>query len=112
MVRLSVGNGRWEQLVPQRRSVLTGMRPSPSEDIPKLEFEAEFNRDHIFRKSPSITLYSPKSGTANDGYNKFLLKLKLALLGNCGFVNYDVIENNKLSLIIKRVNELNFTIEN
>ena len=63
--------------------------------------------EDIFTNSNDID-YTPMISR----YNKFLLKLKLALLGNCGFVNYDVIENNKLSLIIKRVNELNFTIEN
>jgi hypothetical protein len=61
----------------------------------------------IFEDKSSDIDYAPMIAR----YNKFILKLKLALLGNCGFVNYDVVENNRLSTIINKVNELDFAIE-
>ena len=61
----------------------------------------------IFEDKSSDIDYAPMIAR----YNKFILKLKLALLGNCGFVNYDVVENNRLSNIINKVNELDFAIE-
>jgi hypothetical protein len=44
-------------------------------------------------------------------YNRFLLKLKLAILSNCGFVNYDVEANDQLSKLIEHMDVLNFNLE-
>jgi hypothetical protein len=44
-------------------------------------------------------------------YNEFLLKIKLAILSNCGFVNYDVEANNQLSKLLEKMEALNFNIE-
>jgi len=44
-------------------------------------------------------------------YNQFLLKIKLAILSNCGFVNYDVQANNQLSKLLEKMDLLNFNIE-
>ena len=85
------------------------------------DFKINFNEltyDEILIKKEELTfIFEDKSNDIDYApmiarYNKFVLKLKLALLGNCGFVNYDVVENNKLSIIIKKVNELEFSIEN
>lgn len=44
-------------------------------------------------------------------YNNFLLKLKMAVLCNCGFVNYDVRANARLKELIGSVEELSFNME-
>jgi hypothetical protein len=46
-----------------------------------------------------------------ENYNKYITKLKLSLLSNCGFVNYDVQANNELIILIKKINDLSFTIQ-
>ncbi len=46
-----------------------------------------------------------------NSYNRFLLKLKLAILSNCGFVNYDVEANDQLSKLLEQMDVLNFNIE-
>lgn len=46
-----------------------------------------------------------------SSYNRFLLKLKLAILSNCGFVNYDVEANDQLSKLLEQMDILNFNIE-
>jgi hypothetical protein len=59
---------------------------------------------------------SDSSGSADytymiGSYNKFLLKLKLAILSNCGFVNYDVEANDQLSKLLEQMDILNFNLE-
>ncbi|MBM3453615.1 MAG: ABC transporter ATP-binding protein [Bacteroidetes bacterium] len=44
-------------------------------------------------------------------YNKFLLKVKLAILSNCGFVSYDIQANNQLSQLLDKMGALNFNLE-
>ena len=46
-----------------------------------------------------------------ENYNKYITKLKLSLLSNCGFVTYDVQANNALSGILNNVNALRFEIK-
>ena len=45
-----------------------------------------------------------------DNYGNFVTKIKLALLANCGFVNYDLEANAKLGELIKELDSLNFNI--
>jgi hypothetical protein len=45
-----------------------------------------------------------------ESYNRFVLKIKLALLSNCGFVHYDVIANEQLSKQLNRVSGMQFNI--
>ena len=44
-------------------------------------------------------------------YNKWLSKIKIALISNCGFVNYNVVENHELKELIAELEKLNFSIE-
>jgi hypothetical protein len=46
-----------------------------------------------------------------NSYNRFLLKLTLAIHSNCGFVNYDVEANDQLSKLLEQMDVLNFNIE-
>jgi hypothetical protein len=83
----------------------------------KINFNELTHDETVVKKEELTFIFEEKSQDINYApmiarYNKFILKLKLALLGNCGFVNYDVVENNKLSIMINKVNELDFTIEN
>lgn len=45
-----------------------------------------------------------------DNYGNFVTKIKLALLANCGFVNYDLEANAKLGNLIKEIDSLNFNL--
>jgi hypothetical protein len=45
-----------------------------------------------------------------DNYGNFVTKIKLALLANCGFVNYDIEANAKLGELLKELDSLNFNI--
>jgi hypothetical protein len=46
-----------------------------------------------------------------ENFNSYIMKIKLALLSNCGFVNYDVNANNELNNLINELEEIDFTIE-
>lgn len=63
-----------------------------------LEVNSNINNDFVF--DPMI-----------KNYNTYILKLKLSLLSNCGFVNYDVKANNELSDILNKLNELHFNMK-
>jgi hypothetical protein len=43
-------------------------------------------------------------------FNSYIVKIKLALLSNCGMVNYDVNANNELNDLIKQLENVNFSI--
>jgi hypothetical protein len=45
-----------------------------------------------------------------DNYGNFVTKIKLALLANCGFVNYDLEANAKLGNLLKEIDSLNFNL--
>ena len=45
-----------------------------------------------------------------DNYGNFVTKIKLALLANCGFVNYDLEANAKLGDLLKEIDSLNFNL--
>lgn len=44
-------------------------------------------------------------------FNAYIVKIKLALISNCGMVNYDVNANNELNDLIKQLENVNFSIE-
>lgn len=45
-----------------------------------------------------------------EGYNSYLMKFKIAMLSNCGFVNYDVDQNVILEHLLNESGVLNFEI--
>lgn len=45
-----------------------------------------------------------------DNYGNYVTKIKLALLANCGFVNYNIEDNSKLGDLITKVDSLNFNL--
>ena len=45
-----------------------------------------------------------------DNYGDFVGKIKLALLANCGFVNYDLEANANLGELLKDIDSLNFNL--
>lgn len=46
-----------------------------------------------------------------DNYSSYLSKIKIALLANCGFVNYNLEDNAKLGDLIKKTDSLNFNLD-
>jgi hypothetical protein len=46
-----------------------------------------------------------------ENYSLFILKIRMALLSNCGFANYDVKSNDKLASIISNIESLDFNLE-
>jgi hypothetical protein len=53
---------------------------------------------------------SEKLNPLFDGYNSFLSKFKIALLSNCGFVDYDVAQNAVLNDLINKSTNLHFEL--
>lgn len=45
-----------------------------------------------------------------NNFRLFVLKMKLAMLSNCGFVNYNVEENEKLRLLLEKLKNMNFKL--
>jgi len=45
-----------------------------------------------------------------NNFRLFVLKMKLAMLSNCGFVNYNVTENEKLKVLLEKVQEIDFNL--
>ena len=43
-----------------------------------------------------------------ENFQLFILKLKLAMLSNCGFANYNVASNSQLNEMIQKLNTFNF----
>ena len=45
-----------------------------------------------------------------DNFRLYLLKMKLAMISNCGFSNYNIEENDKLNDIVKELNTISFEL--
>jgi hypothetical protein len=45
-----------------------------------------------------------------ESYNDFITKIKVALLSNCGFVDYNIIANNQLKTIIDKINDTEISL--
>jgi hypothetical protein len=73
----------------------------------KSELEKLFIENDMSNTSALTTTMNPMI----TSYNNFLLKLKMAILCNCGFVNYDVKANARLKELIGCVEELSFNME-
>ena len=82
--------------------LLTDIQPLPD----KLEMKEFFNAER-----PAEASAVADFTYMIESYNKFLLKMKLAILSNCGFVNYDVQANNHLSKLLEKMDALNFNLE-
>jgi hypothetical protein len=46
-----------------------------------------------------------------DNFQLFILKMKLAMLSNCGFAKYDIVANEQLNQLLGRIEQLNFSIQ-
>ena len=45
-----------------------------------------------------------------DNFRLYLLKMKLAMISNCGFSNYNIEENDKLNDIVKELHTISFEL--
>jgi hypothetical protein len=45
-----------------------------------------------------------------ENYNQYIARIRLALISNCGFVNYDVQANDELSRKIDLLRKLEFSL--
>lgn len=64
----------------------------------------------LFDKLGEDTLQVKDTNAMIEGYNSYLNKFKIAVLSNCGFVHYDIEQNNELNQLIKNAKEFNFEI--
>lgn len=86
---------------------------------------AEYNEDIDLLKYPSTTVNNDEllsiydTGETRqevavnplvDNFRLYLLKMKLAMISNCGFSNYNVEENDKLNEIIEELNTISFEL--
>ena len=88
----------------------------------KLNFETLiYNKPQPLKKE-LIPLFDYQEHTGNnstllefnpmiENYNKYIYMFKVALISNCGFVNYDVRANDELVSILKRVDVLDINIQ-
>ena len=61
----------------------------------------------IYNKMDSIDNVPPP---LIENFRVFILKMKLAMLSNCGFVSYDLEQNEKLERLLQRLNEIRFNL--
>jgi hypothetical protein len=61
----------------------------------------------IYNKLDSIDNVSPP---LRENFRLFILKMKLAMLSNCGFVTYDMQQNDSLKELIHQLNEIRFSL--
>ena len=48
------------------------------------------------------------SSQLSDAFRQYIQKIKVVLLSNCGFVNFDIQSNDQLSELLGRLEQLNF----
>lgn len=73
----------------------------PLNEVMKEDMETSI--ESLFQSNSStVTEFNP----VIQNYNKYLLKIKMALVANCGTVNYDVLENEKLAHFIRKMETL------
>ena len=76
-------------------------QPVKNELIPLFDYQEHTgNNSALLEFNPMI-----------ENYNKYISMFKVALISNCGFINYDVNANNELVNILKRVDVLNINIQ-
>jgi len=61
----------------------------------------------IYNKMDSVDNVSPP---LRENFRLFILKMKLAMLSNCGFVTYDMEQNDSLKRLINQLNEIRFSL--
>jgi hypothetical protein len=61
----------------------------------------------IYNKMDSVDNVSPP---LRENFRLFILKMKLAMLSNCGFVTYDIEQNDSLKVLINQLNEIRFSL--
>jgi hypothetical protein len=64
----------------------------------------------LFDKLGEDALTARETNALVEGFNNYLNKFKVAMLSNCGFVQYDIDKNNELGLLIKSVKGYSFEI--
>jgi hypothetical protein len=65
---------------------------------------------NLFDKLGEDTLHINDTNAMVEGYNSYLNKFKIAVLSNCGFVHYDIEQNNELNQLIQTAKDFNFEI--
>jgi hypothetical protein len=64
----------------------------------------------LFDKLGDETLTAKDTNAMVQGYNNYLNQFKIAMLSNCGFVHYDIGQNNELDQLITTARNFNFEI--
>ena len=71
----------------------------------------EENLIELFDKLGEESLSARDTNALVEGYNNYLNKFKVAMLSNCGFVQYDIEQNNELDQLLRTVREYSFEIQ-
>jgi len=76
-------------------------------------FDSEMDDDLPELESLFVPLESGKAefNPVVENFNKYVLKIKLALISNCGNASFNIEENNKLGEIISKCEKLEFKID-
>lgn len=65
----------------------------------------------LFDKLGDDSLSAKDTNALVEGYNGYLNKFKIAMLSNCGFVHYDIEQNNELYQLIQTTRDYAFEID-
>ena len=80
------------------------------------------NQNQVVDRNSIKTLFdgnTSDSSTSNENiekiyepliknYNNWMNQIRVALISNCGFVNYDVKANNDLKVLLEEINQISF----
>jgi hypothetical protein len=65
----------------------------------------------LFDKLGDESLSVRDTNAMVDGFNNYLNKLKIAMLSNCGFVHYDIEQNNELFQLVQTSRSFMFEVD-
>ena len=80
----------------------------------QLDISSLFSEQKNIREDDLINIFDNNhisDAPLINSFNNYILKIKLALLSNCGFVNYNVNANNEINTLLSGLDQIEFKIQ-
>jgi hypothetical protein len=100
-------------LLPETFANVQTLQPQLAQFIEAYLNPAPFDENSlgaVFNKMGEENLKAQETNAMVEGYNSYLMKFKIAMLSNCGFVHYDVDQNRILADLLEDSQSLTFEI--
>ena len=100
-------------LLPETFANVQSLQPQLAQFIEAYLNPAPFDENSlgaVFNKMGDENLKAQETNAMVEGYNSYLMKFKIAMLSNCGFVHYDVDQNRILADLLEDSQSLTFEI--